>query len=52
MFTSWTIYKSVALYGRLGYVQAEAPQLAGSAPLSVVNARGLRDSMNYGVGMR
>ena len=52
VFTSWTIYKSVALYGRLGYVQAEAPQLAGSAPLSVVNARGLRDSMNYGVGMR
>jgi hypothetical protein len=52
VFTSWTIYKSVALYGRLGYVQAEAPQLVGIAPVSVVNARGLRDNMNYGVGMR
>jgi outer membrane protein with beta-barrel domain len=52
VFTSWTIYKSVALYGRLGYVQAEAPQLVGVAPVSVVNARGLRDNMNYGVGMR
>jgi hypothetical protein len=52
VFTSWTIYKSVALYGRLGYVQAEAPQLVGISPASVVNARGLRDNMNYGVGMR
>jgi long-subunit fatty acid transport protein len=33
-------------------VQAEAPQLVGIAPVSVVNARGLRDNMNYGVGMR
>ena len=52
VFTSWTIYKSVALYGRLGYVQAETPQLAGISPASVVNSRGVRDGMNYGVGMR
>jgi len=52
VFTSWTIYKSVALYGRLGYLQAETPPLAGASPLSVVNSRGVRDGMNYGVGMR
>ena len=52
VFTSWTIYKSVAVYGRLGYVQAEVPQLAGVAPISIVGNRGLRDGMNYGVGMR
>ena len=52
VFTSWTIYKSVALYGRLGYVQAETPQLAGPSLVSVTNSRGVRDGMNYGVGMR
>lgn len=52
VFTSWTIYKSVALYGRLGYVQAETPQLVGLSPLTVTNSRGIRDGMNYGVGMR
>ena len=52
VFTSWTIYKSVAVYGRLGYVQAETPQFAGVAPISIVGNRGLRDGMNYGVGMR
>ena len=52
VFTSWTIYKSVALYGRLGYVQAETPQLAGLSAVSTTNSRGVRDGMNYGVGMR
>ena len=52
VFTSWTIYRSVALYGRLGYLQAETPPLASASPLSVVNSRGVRDGMNYGVGMR
>ena len=52
VFTSWTIYRSVAVYGRLGFVQADAPQLAGSAPVSVVGARSLRDGVNYGIGMR
>jgi Outer membrane protein beta-barrel domain len=51
VFTSWNVYKSVALYGRLGYAQTEGPWLAGS-PMSVVANRGLRDGMNYGVGVR
>lgn len=52
VFTSWTLYKSVALYGRLGYVQAETPQLLGLSPVAASNTRGVRDGMNYGVGMR
>ncbi len=52
VFTSWTIYKAVALYGRLGYVQAETPPLAALSAMSITNSRGVRDGMNYGVGMR
>lgn len=52
VFTSWNFYRSVALYGRLGYAQAEGLQLVGVAPVSVTSSRGLRDGMNYGVGMR
>jgi opacity protein-like surface antigen len=52
VFTSWNFYKSVALYGRLGYAQADTPPLAGVAPVSITNSRAVRDGMNYGVGMR
>ncbi len=52
VFTSWTVYKALALYGRLGYAQSEAPPNPGFSPLSISAARGLRDGMNYGVGVR
>ena len=52
LFTSWTFYKSMALYGRLGYAQTEGPLVAGTAPMSVVANRSLRDGVNYGVGVR
>jgi hypothetical protein len=52
VFTSWNIYRSVAVYGRLGYAQADAPQLAGVAPVLITSTRGVRDGVNYGVGMR
>jgi long-subunit fatty acid transport protein len=52
VFTSWTVYKAFALYGRLGYAQSETVPLAGMAPVSISAARGLRDGMNYGVGVR
>jgi len=51
VFTSWTVYKSLALYGRLGYAQTEGPTLAGS-PTSVVMNRSPLTGMNYGVGVR
>jgi outer membrane protein with beta-barrel domain len=52
VLTSWTLYKALALYGRLGYGQTETAPLVGSAPASVSVSRGLRDGVNYGVGMR
>jgi opacity protein-like surface antigen len=52
VITSWTVYKAVALYGRFGYAQTEAPPLPGLAPVTISAARGLRDGMNYGVGVR
>lgn len=52
VFTSWTVYKALALYGRLGYAQSEAPANPTFSPLSISAARGLRDGMNYGVGVR
>jgi hypothetical protein len=52
VFTSWNVYKAFALYGRLGYAQADPAPVAGTAPVSVAVARGLRDGMNYGVGVR
>ncbi len=52
LVTSWTVYKAVALYGRLGYAQSEVPPMPGIAPLTISAARGLRDGMNYGVGVR
>jgi hypothetical protein len=52
VFTSWTVYKAFALYGRLGYAQSETVPLAGMAPVSISAARGLRDGINYRVGVR
>jgi opacity protein-like surface antigen len=52
LFTSWTVYKAVALYGRLGYAQSEAPLPPAPATGSIAGIRGLRDGMNYGVGVR
>jgi opacity protein-like surface antigen len=50
VYGSYRFYKTFALYGRLGYVQAEGaqslPSLAGS------DARRTRDGVNYGVGVR
>jgi opacity protein-like surface antigen len=52
LVTSWTVYRSVALYGRVGYAQVDGPQFAGSPPVSAAGSRGPRDGMNYGIGVR
>lgn len=50
VFTSWTFYRSLALYGRLGYGQSETTPFFG---VSAPNAdRRQRDGVNYGVGLR
>ena len=50
VFGSWTFYRSVALYGRLGYAQAETWPALGAGSASI--ERRSRDGVNYGVGLR
>jgi opacity protein-like surface antigen len=52
VYTSWSFRRSVALYGRLGYVQSEVA--SGFAPSAFLpgDPRRTRDGMNYGVGLR
>jgi opacity protein-like surface antigen len=50
VFTSWTFYRQLALYGRVGYAQSETTPLFGAAPVTV--DRRSRDGVNVGVGLR
>jgi hypothetical protein len=53
VFTSWTFYRSFALYSRLGYSQTEVAPLAGTPPaLATTDVRRLREGVNYGLGVR
>ncbi len=53
VYTSWSFYKSFALYGRLGYGLPEAtPGLIGPGIGNGVDPRRARDGVNYGVGLR
>jgi hypothetical protein len=53
VYTSWAFYKSFALYGRLGYGSADsAATFAGTGGMSGIDTRRIRDSVNYGVGLR
>jgi hypothetical protein len=52
VYTSWTFLRSFALYGRLGYAQADAAPLFTPAAGSTPDARRVRDGVNYGVGFR
>lgn len=52
VYTSWTFYRAFALYGRLGYGQAESTPLFGSAGAAAPDIRRLRDGVNYGLGVR
>ena len=53
VYTSWSFYKSFALYGRLGYGLAETtPGLIGAGIVNGVDPRRGRDGVSYGVGLR
>ena len=53
VYTSWSFYKRLALYGRLGYGLAETtPGLIGAGVVNGVDPRRGRDGVNYGVGVR
>jgi opacity protein-like surface antigen len=49
VFTSWTFYRSLALYGRVGYGQSETLPALGTV---TVDRGRPRDGMNVGVGLR
>ena len=51
VFTSWTFYRSLALYGRVGYGQSETVPAFSATPV-YGDSRRLRDGMNVGVGLR
>ncbi len=51
VFGSWTFWRSLALYGRLGYAQSSDASAVG-APAPAIDPRRSRDGVNYGVGMR
>ena len=50
VYTSWTFYRALALYGRLGYAQSDAPREVTAFTTSSPDARRL--GVNYGVGLR
>jgi hypothetical protein len=52
VYTSWTFLRSFALYGRLGYAQAETAPLFAPSVGAAPDARRVRDGVNYGVGFR
>jgi opacity protein-like surface antigen len=52
VYTSWSFRRSLALYGRLGYVQAEAAPGFAIVASPPGDPRRMRDGMNYGVGLR
>lgn len=53
LYTSWAFYKSLSVYGRLGYVQAEHPPIpSASGLIGTGDPARLRDGVNYGLGLR
>jgi opacity protein-like surface antigen len=52
VFTSWTVYKTFALYGRMGYAQSDAVIAYSGLNTPVIDSRRNRDGMNYGLGVR
>jgi hypothetical protein len=51
VFTSWTFYRSLALYGRVGYAQSDTVPVFGPTPV-FTDSRRPRDGVNVGVGLR
>lgn len=52
VFTSWTFYRALALYGRVGYGQSETMPVVGAAAPVGLDSRRLREGVNVGLGLR
>lgn len=49
---SWAFWRSLSLYGRLGYSQSELAPLYRTSVVATPGEARARDGMNYGVGLR
>lgn len=52
VYTTWALRKSVSLYGRFGYAQADSVPAYALASLAPSDVRRLREGVNYGIGVR
>ena len=52
VYTSWEFMRTVSLYGRLGYAQADTRPLFTGASIIPGDPRRQRDGVNYGLGLR
>jgi hypothetical protein len=52
VFTSWTFYRALALYGRVGYGQSETLPSFGVVSPVAPDSRRLREGVNVGLGLR
>ena len=52
VYTSWSFRPAFALYGRLGYTQAESIALYAPGSYLTTDPRRAREGVNYGVGLR
>jgi hypothetical protein len=52
VYTSWEFVHSLSLYGRLGYAQTDNRPLLAPVTLQNIDARRLREGVNYGLGLR
>ncbi len=49
---SWALWRSLSLYGRLGYSQSELAPLYRTSVVATPGEARTRDGVNYGVGLR
>lgn len=52
LYGSWSIRRSLSLYGRLGYAHADAPSVYSTSIATAAGDRHFREGLNYGVGLR
>ncbi len=52
VYGTWSLRRTLALYGRLGYGQSDLTPAYGGSTLSLPDARRTRDGVNYGIGLR
>jgi opacity protein-like surface antigen len=52
VFGSWSFWRTMSLYGRLGYAQSEATPIYSTSIAGGPIERRAREGLNYGVGLR